>query len=88
MKMAKKHKRVFPPPPYFSLYSVTESIVTGLLYHMKTETEPSPRNIVIQIKDRTIDSVQNNNPYINVSSSQTLIFHIYNYSWKILDICL
>jgi hypothetical protein len=34
-------------------------------FHLKTETESSLRNVVIQIKDRTIDNVQNCDSYKN-----------------------
>jgi hypothetical protein len=39
-------------------------------FHMKTEAEFSLRNVVLQIKDSTMD-VQNCDSYINIPSSQT-----------------
>jgi hypothetical protein len=36
-------------------------------YHLKTETESSLRNAAFQIKNRTMDNVQNFNSYITVS---------------------
>jgi hypothetical protein len=38
--------------------------------HLKKETESSLRNVVFQIKGRTMDNVQNCDSYINTPSSQ------------------
>jgi hypothetical protein len=40
-------------------------------FHLKTETESSHWNIVFDVKDGTIDNVQNLSDYIDIRSSQT-----------------
>jgi hypothetical protein len=40
-------------------------------FHLKIEIKSSPRNVVLQVKDRTMDNVRNCDSYINIPSSQT-----------------
>jgi hypothetical protein len=51
----------------------TSSIYCAQLsrFHPKTEKESGLQNVVFQIKDRTMDNVQNCDSYINILSSQT-----------------
>jgi hypothetical protein len=55
----------------------TSSMDLALLsrFHLKTETESNLRNVEFQIKDRTMDNVQNCGSYINIPSSQTFRYH-------------
>jgi hypothetical protein len=40
-------------------------------FKLKAEAESNLRNVVFQIKDRTMDNIQNCDSYINIPSSQT-----------------
>jgi hypothetical protein len=49
-------------------------------FHLKTETESSLRNAVFQIKDRTVDNVQNDGSYINIQCAHK----VHSVFWKIV----
>jgi hypothetical protein len=42
-------------------------------FHLKTDAESSLRNIVFEIKDRTMDNVQNCDSYRNITWSEILV---------------
>jgi hypothetical protein len=43
--------------------------------YLKAERESSLRKVVFQIKDRTMDNVQNSDSYINITSLKTYRKH-------------
>jgi hypothetical protein len=45
------------------------------LYHLKTDIERSLRNVVFEIKARTIGNVENCETYVIIPSSQTYRWH-------------